>query len=58
MTPLDQQPRGALTISQRSEDGEFGSREFKPGIVLVMLLWGLPLIVLTDVLLLLRAKPV
>ena len=39
-----------LPSRQADDPGEFGTREFKPGLVLALLLWGLPLLVFADLL--------
>jgi hypothetical protein len=44
-------PYPEILPSRNADDsGEYGAREFKPGLVLALLLWGLPLIVFADVL--------
>lgn len=40
-----------LPSRQAADPGDYGARPFKPGIVLALLLWGVPLLVFADVLL-------
>jgi len=44
-------PYPEIMPSRQADDpSEFGTREFKPGLILALLLWGLPLLVFADLL--------